>query len=78
VRRHRRWRAIRPPAVRICLPERRESRRDRNLDRVALASQYTPTVVYPNNGFAGSLRTIAGAIVRGHRLASVLDDHRRL
>ena len=35
------------------------------LDRVALASQYTPTVVYPNNGFAGSLRTIAGAIVRG-------------
>src|SRR5262245_12559280 len=35
------------------------------LDRVALASQYTPTVVYPNNGFASSLRTIAGAIVRG-------------
>jgi uncharacterized protein (DUF1501 family) len=35
------------------------------LDRVAQASQYTPTVVYPNNGFAGSLRTIAGAIVRG-------------
>src|SRR5678815_4924690 len=35
------------------------------LDRVASASQYTPTVVYPNNGFAGSLRTIAGAIVRG-------------
>src|SRR5687767_4134344 len=31
------------------------------LDRVALASQYTPTVVYPNNGFAGSLRNIAGA-----------------
>jgi uncharacterized protein (DUF1501 family) len=35
------------------------------LDRVAQASQYTPTVVYPNNGFAGSLRTIAGAIARG-------------
>jgi uncharacterized protein (DUF1501 family) len=36
------------------------------LDRVALASQYTPTVVYPpNNGLAQSLRTIAGAIVRG-------------
>jgi uncharacterized protein (DUF1501 family) len=35
------------------------------LDRVASASQYTPTVVYPNNGFAQSLRTIAGAIVRG-------------
>jgi uncharacterized protein (DUF1501 family) len=35
------------------------------LDRVAQASTYTPTVVYPNNGFAQSLRTIAGAIVRG-------------
>ena len=35
------------------------------LDRVAQASQYAPTVVYPNNGFAGSLRTIAGAIARG-------------
>jgi uncharacterized protein (DUF1501 family) len=35
------------------------------LDRVAQASQYTPTVAYPNNGFAGSLRTIAGAIARG-------------
>jgi uncharacterized protein (DUF1501 family) len=35
------------------------------LDRVALAGQYTPTVTYPNNGFAQSLRTIAGAIVRG-------------
>jgi len=35
------------------------------LDRVASASQYTPTVVYPNNGFAQSLRTVAGAIVRG-------------
>jgi hypothetical protein len=48
------------------------------LDRVALASQYTPTVVYPNNGFAGSLTTIAGAIRARHRLASVLGDHRRL
>ena len=35
------------------------------LDRVAAAGQYTPTVVYPNNGFAQSLRTVAGAIVRG-------------
>jgi uncharacterized protein (DUF1501 family) len=35
------------------------------LDRVALAGQYTPTVVYPNNGFGGSLRTVAGAIVGG-------------
>src|SRR6185503_17047754 len=35
------------------------------LDRVAQASSYTPTVVYPNNGFAQSLRTVAGAIVRG-------------
>ena len=35
------------------------------LDRVAAAGNYTPTVVYPNNGFAQSLRTIAGAIVRG-------------
>jgi uncharacterized protein (DUF1501 family) len=35
------------------------------LDRVALAGQYTPTVAYPNNGFASSLRTVAGAIARG-------------
>jgi uncharacterized protein (DUF1501 family) len=35
------------------------------LDRVAQASVYTPTVVYPNNGFALALRTVAGAIVRG-------------
>src|SRR5688572_872928 len=35
------------------------------LGRVALATTYTPTVVYPNNGFAQSLRTVAGAIVRG-------------
>jgi uncharacterized protein (DUF1501 family) len=35
------------------------------LDRVALATSYTPTVVYPNNGFALAMRTIAGAIVRG-------------
>ena len=35
------------------------------LDRVAQASAYVPTVVYPNNGFAQSLRTVAGAIVRG-------------
>jgi uncharacterized protein (DUF1501 family) len=35
------------------------------LDRVSLASVYTPTLVYPNNSFALALRTVAGAIVRG-------------
>lgn len=35
------------------------------LDRVAQATTYTPTVGYPNNGFALALRTVAGAIVRG-------------
>src|SRR5687767_11864217 len=35
------------------------------LDRVAQATAYTPTVAYPNNGFALALRTVAGAIVRG-------------
>jgi uncharacterized protein (DUF1501 family) len=35
------------------------------LDRVASARTYTPTVVYPNNGFALAMRTVAGAIVRG-------------
>jgi len=35
------------------------------LDRVAQATSYTPSVVYPNNGFGLSLRTVAGAIVRG-------------
>ena len=35
------------------------------LDRVALAASYTPTVAYPNNGFALAMRTVAGAIVRG-------------
>ena len=35
------------------------------LDRVALASAYTPTLAYPNNGFAQELRTVAGAIVKG-------------
>ena len=38
------------------------------LDRVALATTYTPTVAYPNNGFALALRTVAGAIVSRHRL----------
>jgi uncharacterized protein (DUF1501 family) len=32
------------------------------LDRVAQATTYVPTVAYPNNGFALSLRTVAGAI----------------
>ena len=35
------------------------------LDRVAQASTYTPTIVYPNNGFGLALRTVAGAIVKG-------------
>jgi uncharacterized protein (DUF1501 family) len=35
------------------------------LDRVALATAYTPTIAYPNNGFAQELRTVAGAIVKG-------------
>ena len=35
------------------------------LDRVALATSYTPTVVYPNTGFGLALRTVAGAIARG-------------
>jgi uncharacterized protein (DUF1501 family) len=35
------------------------------LDRVAQAASYTPTVVYPNNGFGLALRTVAGAIARG-------------
>jgi uncharacterized protein (DUF1501 family) len=35
------------------------------LDRVALATAYTPTIVYPNNGFGQALRTVAGAMVRG-------------
>jgi uncharacterized protein (DUF1501 family) len=35
------------------------------LDRVAMVTTYTPSVVYPNEGFAQSLRTVAGAIVKG-------------
>jgi uncharacterized protein (DUF1501 family) len=35
------------------------------LDRVAMATAYTPSVTYPNNGFALALRTVAGAIARG-------------
>jgi uncharacterized protein (DUF1501 family) len=35
------------------------------LDRVALATSYTPTIPYPNGGFADALQTVAGAIVRG-------------
>jgi uncharacterized protein (DUF1501 family) len=35
------------------------------LDRVAQATRYTPTVAYPNNGFALALRTVAGAIASG-------------
>jgi uncharacterized protein (DUF1501 family) len=35
------------------------------LDRVALATSYTPTLAYPDGGFADALQTVAGAIVRG-------------
>ena len=35
------------------------------IDRAARAMAYTPTVAYPNNGFALALRTVAGAIVNG-------------
>jgi uncharacterized protein (DUF1501 family) len=35
------------------------------LDRVAQVGTYTPSVAYPNNGFALALRTIAGAMVKG-------------
>jgi uncharacterized protein (DUF1501 family) len=35
------------------------------IDRAARAMQYSPTVTYPNNGFALALRTVAGAIVNG-------------
>ena len=35
------------------------------LDRVASVNSYTPSLVYPNNGLALALRTVAGAMVRG-------------
>lgn len=35
------------------------------IDRAAQALNYSPTVAYPNNGFALALRTVAGAIVSG-------------
>jgi uncharacterized protein (DUF1501 family) len=35
------------------------------LDRVASVNSYAPTLVYPNNGFAQALRTVAGTMVRG-------------
>ena len=35
------------------------------LDRVAQVTAYVPTVAYPNEGFASSLKTVAGAIVKG-------------
>jgi uncharacterized protein (DUF1501 family) len=35
------------------------------LDRVAQVGTYASSVVYPNNGFAQALRTIAGAMVKG-------------
>ena len=48
------------------------------LDRVAQATAYTPTVAYPNNGFALALRTVAGAIVRGIGSRVYLGADRRL
>src|SRR5262245_13553089 len=35
------------------------------LVRVATVTSYTPTIAYPNEGFASSLKTVAGAIVKG-------------
>ena len=35
------------------------------IDRAARAMSYSPTVAYPNNGFALALRTVAGAIFNG-------------
>jgi uncharacterized protein (DUF1501 family) len=35
------------------------------IDRVAQATKYTPTVAYPNTGFALALKTVAGAIAKG-------------
>jgi uncharacterized protein (DUF1501 family) len=35
------------------------------LDRVATVTTYVPTVVYPTDGFSQSLRTVAGAMVKG-------------
>jgi uncharacterized protein (DUF1501 family) len=35
------------------------------IDRAARAMAYSPTVTYPNNGFALALRTVAGAIFNG-------------
>jgi uncharacterized protein (DUF1501 family) len=35
------------------------------IDRAARAMSYSPTVTYPNNGFALALRTVAGAIFNG-------------
>ncbi|MBM3820336.1 MAG: DUF1501 domain-containing protein [Acidimicrobiia bacterium] len=35
------------------------------LDRVASVNTYAPSLVYPNNGFALALRTVAGSIARG-------------
>ncbi len=35
------------------------------IDRAARATTYSPTVAYPNNGFALALRTVAGAIYNG-------------
>ncbi|HEY6894011.1 MAG TPA: DUF1501 domain-containing protein [Rhodanobacteraceae bacterium] len=35
------------------------------LGRVATVAQYTPTVTYPNNGFALALRAVAGAMAKG-------------
>ncbi len=35
------------------------------LDRVATVNTYTPSLTYPNNGFALALRTVAASMVRG-------------
>ena len=60
----RRWPATRPLAVRICALNGASRGAIETLDRVARRLTYADGR-YPNNGFAGSLRTVAGAIVRG-------------
>ena len=57
------------PGGRPAAPRVREQHQPRRRSRRSIASRRrrrtTPTVTYPNNGFAQALRTVAGAIVRG-------------
>ena len=63
---HKRWRPTRRPGrPHLAFVNSTSLGAIETLDRVALATSYTPTVAYPNNGFALALRTVAGAIVKG-------------